>query len=271
MEMSFLRINAANDHNPKMNAVDVSDQLRNHHRMDHWLRQRKWWWSIFLWSFGVLLANAWKVCGRVMDEAGVPVGNRMTHCDFLHQIAVAWIDLDEVDPKQRRRLRRKKERQAEKAARESASPQESAASPRRSPAKRARRGCAPPRVVEPSPTSPSPKKKKQDGPKRAPRLNDDSLNPDCGALRKRLDHTGVFHCPVPPAARPGPPCALHRHSLGRDIGSLGQARGGILTCEVCNVNLCAACFKTHHTERDIASKKIELANKLQDHNWLVSQ
>jgi len=41
--VNFLRVNVNNDYNHKMNPVDVADQLRNNCRMDHWIRQRKWW------------------------------------------------------------------------------------------------------------------------------------------------------------------------------------------------------------------------------------
>jgi len=108
LQVDCLRLNANNDYNYKMNSVDVADQLRNQCRMDHWLRQRKWWWSIFLWGLGVLLTNANIVCCRVQDEAKVPRSQRMTHCVFLHSVATAWLDRDEMDIKPIRRLRSKK-------------------------------------------------------------------------------------------------------------------------------------------------------------------
>ncbi len=27
-----------------MNGADIADQLRNHYRIDRWMRKRKWWW-----------------------------------------------------------------------------------------------------------------------------------------------------------------------------------------------------------------------------------
>lgn len=80
MEMiTLLQVNVNNDYNFKMNAVDIADQLRNNYRMDHWLQQRKWWWSIFIWGVGVLLTNSYVVYRGVMEINNIPVGQRLTH------------------------------------------------------------------------------------------------------------------------------------------------------------------------------------------------
>jgi hypothetical protein len=59
--MRFLRLNHINDYNYGMGHVDLSDQLRDHYRMDHWLRNTKWWWAIFFWALGVIITNAYVV------------------------------------------------------------------------------------------------------------------------------------------------------------------------------------------------------------------
>jgi hypothetical protein len=46
--IKFLRLNVNDDYNKGMSDVDVSDQLRNYYRFDHWLRKTKWWWPILL-------------------------------------------------------------------------------------------------------------------------------------------------------------------------------------------------------------------------------
>ena len=43
----FLRLNVNESCNNKMNDVDVADQLRNDHRLDHWMRKAKWWGAVF--------------------------------------------------------------------------------------------------------------------------------------------------------------------------------------------------------------------------------
>ena len=55
----FLCLNINDDYNYDMGNVDIADQLRNYYRFDHWMRKRKWWWSLFFWAFGVLLVNAY--------------------------------------------------------------------------------------------------------------------------------------------------------------------------------------------------------------------
>ena len=49
-EVPFYRLNIVHEYNMKMGRVDLGDQLRGSYRYDHWLRNRKWWWSIFFWT-----------------------------------------------------------------------------------------------------------------------------------------------------------------------------------------------------------------------------
>jgi hypothetical protein len=48
--------------------VDLADQLRNCYCFNHWLRNRKWWKSIFLWAIGVAAPNAYKIYDRLYEE-----------------------------------------------------------------------------------------------------------------------------------------------------------------------------------------------------------
>jgi hypothetical protein len=89
--LRFLRLNVNDDYNKDMNAVDIADQLRNNYRFDHWLRNFKWWWSIFLWVFGVLLVNPYIVYTSVCDANGVPVRNQLTRNQFCLSVAKVWI------------------------------------------------------------------------------------------------------------------------------------------------------------------------------------
>jgi hypothetical protein len=93
VSMEFLRLNVNDNYNGEMNDVDISDHLRKIYEFNHWLRNKKWWWAIFLYAMEVLLTNAYLVYCSVMDEAGVERAQRRTHYQFLLEIAVAWIDL----------------------------------------------------------------------------------------------------------------------------------------------------------------------------------
>ena len=61
VDFRFLRLNINDEYNQEMGDVDISDQLRNTYRCDHWLRKTKWWWSMYFWGIGVELVNAYKM------------------------------------------------------------------------------------------------------------------------------------------------------------------------------------------------------------------
>jgi len=247
--IEFLRVNVNDDYNNKMNAVDVADQLRNQYRMDHWLRNRKWWWSIFMWSMGVLLTNAYILYCRVQEEGYVQKKIRITHYDFLLSIARAWIDRDETDIRMVCRLQEKKRRQVALAEQHMTSQATATIIASPSPPKRSRTVMATALISLPKSSS------------KAPRVNDNSLDPHKGALRSRLNHLANFHCPKEPTCKI-PSCALHRWLLGRSNESHGQTRNKIVTCTLCQVNLCIPCFRTFHTVADLQSQREELISTL---------
>ena len=52
----------------------IADQLCVFYRLDHWMRNKKWWWSITImfWSLGVTLTNSYVVYYSTMcDKDGV--------------------------------------------------------------------------------------------------------------------------------------------------------------------------------------------------------
>ena len=87
--MKYLRLTLIDEYNNFMNAVDLADQLRNHYRFNHWLRNRKWWWSIFLWALGVATTNAFKMYERLYEEERakkVPMCKKWSHLEFLQEL-----------------------------------------------------------------------------------------------------------------------------------------------------------------------------------------
>ena len=68
--LKFLRVNLIDDYNIGMGGVDIADQLRLQYRIGRWMRQRKWWWAIFLWSIGVANKNAY-VCYSILNDERV--------------------------------------------------------------------------------------------------------------------------------------------------------------------------------------------------------
>ena len=45
--LRFLIMNTINGYNNTMVHVDISDQIRNRYRFNHWFRNHKWWWLQF--------------------------------------------------------------------------------------------------------------------------------------------------------------------------------------------------------------------------------
>ena len=53
-----------------MNLVDRADNLRTNYSMGQGLRQRKWWWSIFLWAFDVAIINSYLLYKSYLEMHG---------------------------------------------------------------------------------------------------------------------------------------------------------------------------------------------------------
>ena len=90
VEMKFLPLNFIDIYNFHMNSVDVADQLQNCYRFNHWFRNSKCWWSIFLWCLGVAAMNASLMYDRIYNEEaankkeGMP--RKLNHIEFLCEL-----------------------------------------------------------------------------------------------------------------------------------------------------------------------------------------
>ena len=92
MMVKFLRFNQSDKYNFEMNDVDVADQLRLFYRFDVWIRNRKWWWYLFLWALQVLTTNACIFYKVYHKEQKLKL--KFTQYDFIRSICLAWIDED---------------------------------------------------------------------------------------------------------------------------------------------------------------------------------
>jgi hypothetical protein len=89
--MEYLRLNLIDDYNNYMNSdsVDLADQLRNCYRFNHWMRNRKWWWAIFLWAIGTAATNGYIIYERTYKEEkskGGVMPDKWSHLDFLIEL-----------------------------------------------------------------------------------------------------------------------------------------------------------------------------------------
>ena len=60
MKLKFLRLDVTDEYIFGMGHVDMADQLRNQYQMDHWLRNYKWWHTIF----GGAFKYCWSIATR---------------------------------------------------------------------------------------------------------------------------------------------------------------------------------------------------------------
>ena len=79
-----------------MGQVGIVDQIHNSYKMDHWLRNFKWWHSILWWVFQVLLTNSYIVYKKVLGQAGE---SPRSHYDYQKLDAVSWIDMQNFSGK----------------------------------------------------------------------------------------------------------------------------------------------------------------------------
>ena len=101
-DMSFLRLNCIESYNHGMGGVDIADQLRLQYRPERWMRQPKWWWSIFLWALGVAVTNAYVLYCKIYDREverrarvkkkfDCEMSPKLTHFGFLEKLGLQLI------------------------------------------------------------------------------------------------------------------------------------------------------------------------------------
>jgi hypothetical protein len=93
------QLNLIDDYNNNMNNVDLADQLRNCYRFNHWLRNRKWWWAIYLWALGVAATNAYVMYEKMYEQEKTghrEMPKKWTHQEFLVQLIYDFMGMTEM-------------------------------------------------------------------------------------------------------------------------------------------------------------------------------
>ena len=240
--LRFLRLNTIDNYNKTMGNVDIADQLRGSYRVDHWIRNRKWWWSLWFWSLGVMLTNAYIMKCNVDLQCGVSKENLMSQHDFRKHVALYWINPEEY--------KRENGVVIEVNTRKRKGTTDSTVSSVTKSSSRSLDSSATTRSNASRP--PVHTKSRAYTKSRASVVTDETLKQN-GNLRNRLN-SALDHLPEPTTISSNPRCALHRW-----VGIEKKAQ--IMKCTTCNVNLCLDCYKKFHSVVDLVSIKQSLKNK----------
>jgi len=230
IEIEFLRTNIQNEYNNGMNDVDISDQLRKVYCFNRWLRNRKWWWAIFMWALGVILVNAYvayvsanTLIWRKKKE------DLISHYEFRKSVALALIAPDEFYPSS------DIEQQSVTSCDTKSNSTGQVGRPKK---KRRVTFTTRSRATKPAVA--------------ACRVNDKTLHPLHGSLKCRLNKN-VPHLPddnVLEQRNRSLRCALHRW-----YDRKAQIKRDVVICSTCKVSLCIWCFKRFHEEPDVDKLK----------------
>ena len=232
----FLRPNFVNAYNYDMNSVDQADQLRTNYQVGMGLRQRKWWWSIFLWAFDVAIVNSYLLYKSYLEMHGF---QPKSHYTYREEIFKAWMDPDLFWPTRYLRKSRRDMKLISKSSEESDKKRSRLNSGSISSLSRMTRSSYTPLSFP-------------DGPKQSCKtLNQTNL--DNGSFGHRLTFSvNCTHLPAPPRSKHSE-CQLHRLANKR-------TRKQVMTCNDCNVTLCVNCYKPFHTAHDINMIKADIEN-----------
>lgn len=232
----FLRPNFVNCYNYDMNSVDRADHLRKNYELGMFLRQRKWWWSVFMWGLDVAIVNSYILYKTYHQMHNLEY---ISHYRFREQLFLAWMDSDQYWPT--RYSTRKRFKKASASVEGSAmkrGKQESSAS----------LSSLSTRMTRSSTSSLVPN---SGGKKHCTTLTLGNL--ESGLFGKRLILNEVCtHFPLPVRSKHSE-CQLHKMFNKR-------TRKQVMLCPDCNLTLCILCFKPFHTVDDLNKIKVDVQN-----------
>jgi hypothetical protein len=221
-----------------MGHVDVSDQLRNYYRFDHYMRKRKWWWSLAFWGIGVQFVNAYVVYCKVIEASGTSKRDWLSHYGFGKAVALEWIKdkADNMVARKRTFLTMEDEQEDEAGDTPRAVGVSSASKTRGDSANRRSSSRLKEKEVEPEAV------------RQSVRVTNGSLHPD-GALNKRLQRD-LFHWPR--HAKQNQQCTLHCWA------SNVKLKDKVLRCTDCKVHFCVSCYQLFHMVPNLVEKKEQM-------------
>ena len=88
VKMKLLRLNVNGDYDYGMGVADIAYQICGSYRFDHWLRNFKWWHSIFCWGVQVLIVNFYKCYCKYHNSINE---TPMNHYKYKNMIAHFWM------------------------------------------------------------------------------------------------------------------------------------------------------------------------------------
>ena len=221
IKMPYHRLNIIETYNFNMNNVDIADQLRGVYRWDHWMRKRKWWWSIMFWAMQVMTTNAYVTYKKYM---GLLKLKHLSHYEFLKAVCVKWITEGSKFFRTTNNM----------------SVGEDCNSVASSTSRVSKRSID---TVSTRGMITSRKKKKNI------QFNDEVLDPFKGALKCQLDHKHVMHMPSKVEN------SQHKYCQLCYWGTKKKRYKDLLRCEACEVNICIDCYAIFHQEESIVAKK----------------
>ena len=106
MDVTFNCLNVIHMYNFGMGSVNVAYQLYMQYIPDHWILNKKWWWSIFIWGLGGAAKNSYLIYRKTIIQAKrnkmYQVPNEMIHLQSLEYMSTHITTLKKSKQKQLR-------------------------------------------------------------------------------------------------------------------------------------------------------------------------
>ena len=99
ISVPFYRLNIVDEYNNGMGDMDQADQLCLQYLVHYWLRNQKWWFSIFMCIMEYSLTNCYVLYCKFFEIHGRKIP--LTHYEFMKAIVLAWMKPSQYWPKEK--------------------------------------------------------------------------------------------------------------------------------------------------------------------------